>query len=686
MGFLAFLNPIFLAGLLAAAIPVVIHLLLKKYAKRVRFPSFKFLTRSDRVTSQNKIKEIILLAMRALLMALLALAFARPYFIKSISLQGENLAAVIIIDNSYSMLYNGNLEKAKDKAVNILDKEIKAGNMCAVLTLTSTLAGMDVYQESGMLKNKIQQLTADTTLTNFKASVRKASQLLSGTNAGKRKLFIISDLQKLGWEDFNFSEKLPAGIEVSLSNLGNEEAENMAITNAVLPPVLLDDGEPVKLVARVENFSDKQKTTNIKFFIENREVKKEAITVPARGYLDVEFIALFGETLGTRGYFQIDDDKLLLDNKYYYSFRKRAALNVLLINGSASSERNEDAAYFLSEAINPGGDASSLIKVKTILPQNTEQEDFSKLDVVIISNVKALSSPAVSKIKTYLENWGKVIIGLGDNVEATVYNNIFGRDILPAELSAPKGDALDRSRYLSLLSVNYANNLFMLFKNPRYQKSLESPRFFKYFQTFSTRNPILARFGNGEPAIVEKNYKDGKVLLFTSSFDRKWSDLPARAVFLPLVHEMLYYLTMSSEPVSDYRVNLPLIWHGRWKEMEVTPPSGESKYLKFYEGSAAYNDTFMSGFYKSRIEKNNDYFAVNLNTKESDLVMDSEKDILTNLTMVPGIKANSEESKKMLDVIMQQQQEKINKLWWWLLCFMFILSFVELTFGNRIYV
>lgn len=683
---MAFIHPIFLIGLLAASIPIIIHLLLKKYAKRVRFPSFKFLSKSDKVTSQNKIKEIILLAMRALLMALIALAFARPFLIKSAALQGDKLAAVIIIDNSYSMLYNNNLEKAKDKAISILDSDVRVGNMCAVLTLTSQLSGMDVNQEMGMLKAKIKQVGYDTTVTDFQMSVRRAAQLLSSTNAGKRKIFIITDLQKIGWDDFNFSEKLPAGIEVSISNLGSEDSENMAIVNVSLPPILLDDGEPVKLVVRVENYSDKQKTTNVKFFIENREVKKEAVTVPARGTIDVDFVALFGESLGTRGYFQIDDDKLMLDNKYYYSFRKRAALSVLIINGASSSEHNEDAAYFLNEAINPGGDPASLIKVKTVLPQNVELEDFGKVDVIIISNVKTLNGSTISKIKTYLTNWGKVIIGLGDNVDGTAYNSLFGRDLLPAELSSTKGDAYDRSRYLSLLSINYTSNLFMVFKNPRYQKSLESPRFFKYFQTFSTRNPILARFGNGEPAILEKTYKDGKILLFTSSFDRKWSDLPARAVFLPLVHEMLYYLTMSSELISDYRVRVPLVWHGRWKEMEVTPPQGDTKTVEFAEGSAVFNETYVSGFYRARIEKNDDYFAVNLKTKESDLTMDNEKAVLTNLTMLPGVRANNEEAKKALDDILKQQQEKEQKLWWWFLCFMFILSFAELTFGNRIYV
>ncbi|MEI6846380.1 MAG: hypothetical protein WCK36_04955, partial [Candidatus Firestonebacteria bacterium] len=405
----------------------------------------------------------------------------------------------------------------------------------------------------------------------------------------------------------------------------------------------------------------------------------------ANGFADVEFISLFSDPIGTKGHLLLDDDKLMADNKYYYSFRKRAAMNVLIINGNTSKEKNEDAAYFLKEALNPGSDPSSPVKAKVIPPQDADKEELEKFDVVIISNVKIISAAALARIKKYVENWGRVIIGMGDNVDGSIYNEFFG-DLLPAELSTAKGDPKDRSKFLSVLSVNYQSNLFTLFKNPKYSKALETPRFYRYFQTFSTRNPILARYGNGDPLIIEKTYKEGKVLLFTSSFDRKWNDLPARAVFLPLMHEMLYYLTTSSELISDYRVHTPLIWHGRWKDMTVANPENATKKLEFADGSAVYNDTFANGFYKVKIDKNEDYFSVNLQTRESNLAMDSEKAVLSNLTSLPGTKANTAEAKQGLDLAMKQQQEKQQKVWWTCLILMLFLSIAELAFGNRIYV
>jgi hypothetical protein len=683
---IGFLNPIFLIGLSAISIPIIVHLLLRRYAKRVVFSSFKFLAKSDKITHQNRLKELILLLMRILMMAILAFAFARPFLIKAKGTFGGNVVSeVIILDNSYSMLYDDNFNKAKDRAISLVN-DLKELDQVGLLSLNKILTPLTVEKE--LVRKKIKDLKITTSLTDFELSIRKADQLLAETTSGKKYIYLITDMQKIGWDDFNFSEKLSPGVEIKIINLGQNDAENVAITNLNIPPILLDETEPVKVVARVENFSDRQKEVNVTLFIENREVKKESIIIPGRSFKDVEFTTFFGESKGTKGYVSIDKDKLPLDDKFYYSFRKRAGLNVLLVNGFPSNNRDEDGAYFIKEALNPGDDPAGSIKVKTILPQNIDIEDLSKYDAVILSNVGSISSKSISKLKDYLSNWGKLIIGLGEAVDARYYNNNFGLDLLPAELSIPKGDYNDRSKYLTLLTIDFNCPLFMLFKNPRYANSLSTPKFFKYFQTFSTKNPILARFGNGDPAIIEKTYKNGKIILFTSSFDKKWSNLPVKAVFLPLIHEMLYYLTSSSELISDYRVNQPITWHGRWKSVKVENPEGEIKNVDFVNGIATYQDTTISGFYKATIESNEDVFAVNLQTKESDLTTENERAIVMQLqgTLGSGVKASTEKGREELDEETKRRQEMSQKLWWKLLVLLFIFAFIELAFANRIYV
>jgi len=76
---LSFLNPFFLLGLAAAAIPIIIHMLTRRRPREVMFPSLEFLSEVNQNEIRRlRIKQWLLLALRALAVAAIALAMARP--------------------------------------------------------------------------------------------------------------------------------------------------------------------------------------------------------------------------------------------------------------------------------------------------------------------------------------------------------------------------------------------------------------------------------------------------------------------------------------------------------------------------------------------------------------------------------------------------------------------------------
>src|SRR5438270_5207607 len=100
---LPFLTPLFLVGVLSAAIPLVIHLSRSRRTKKMRFSTTRFFTdqflRSYRM---SRLKELLLLACRMALCALLALALARPLFLPrgQSFLTGGTRSLVLVLDNS----------------------------------------------------------------------------------------------------------------------------------------------------------------------------------------------------------------------------------------------------------------------------------------------------------------------------------------------------------------------------------------------------------------------------------------------------------------------------------------------------------------------------------------------------------------------------------------------------------
>src|SRR4051794_16973913 len=131
-----FLNPFFLIGSLALAVPVLIHLVRREKTEIVPFSTLMFLLRvPKRAIRQQKIKNLLLMALRLLLLALLVGAFARPYITQATSPTANgpgNRAVVLMLDNSYSMRYGDTFSKMKSEASKRIDALGSADRMALI--------------------------------------------------------------------------------------------------------------------------------------------------------------------------------------------------------------------------------------------------------------------------------------------------------------------------------------------------------------------------------------------------------------------------------------------------------------------------------------------------------------------------------------------------------------------------
>src|ERR1044072_3803868 len=120
---MAFLNPIFLLGAIAAALPVLAHLVRRTRAVKLEFPSLMFLRRIEQKTiRKRRLRNLLLLALRCAALLLLALAFARPYFTKNpVAASAGQANRVILVDGSYSMRYGESFNRARQAARNLIN-------------------------------------------------------------------------------------------------------------------------------------------------------------------------------------------------------------------------------------------------------------------------------------------------------------------------------------------------------------------------------------------------------------------------------------------------------------------------------------------------------------------------------------------------------------------------------------
>ena len=136
---MAFLNPLFLFGLLAAGIPLLIHLWNRRRVVTIDFSSLMFLTAAHRENARRfQLRQLLILFLRMAIVAIIALALARPFLTLGLPVASVRAKTdvVIVLDNSYSMAYQevdgGRFEKAKTLGIDILET-LRHGDRAALI-------------------------------------------------------------------------------------------------------------------------------------------------------------------------------------------------------------------------------------------------------------------------------------------------------------------------------------------------------------------------------------------------------------------------------------------------------------------------------------------------------------------------------------------------------------------------
>src|SRR4029077_8719968 len=120
-----FINAGLAAGVALAAVPGILHLFMKQTPKHIIFPALRLIKeRQKRSRKKLRVKNWLLLLARMALLALMALALARPRLFSQTSLGEEEVptAIALVSDTSLSMGYKEKpdktlLDEAKERAM-----------------------------------------------------------------------------------------------------------------------------------------------------------------------------------------------------------------------------------------------------------------------------------------------------------------------------------------------------------------------------------------------------------------------------------------------------------------------------------------------------------------------------------------------------------------------------------------
>jgi hypothetical protein len=529
----SFLNPVFLFGLLAASIPIVIHLFTRRRPKDVPFPSLEFLSEVNQSEIRRlRIKQWLLLLLRTLAVAAIAFAMARPALRGTIGPRGTAATTVVVlVDRSGSMgaaapasLGGGTLEAEARRVVESVLATLGVQDECLLIPYANVPQPVTPAPSSdmGRLRAATHALEPLAATTDHRRALELASSAFSRSHALNRELFWISDFQASGSGEPGSTNFAAAPgdwnqIRTYLVPITPRSRSNIGLTEAALTPA--DGSIALSVAGRAFAATAGDLAVEAQDAANNETIGRGFLDMPQQG--DASALLPLSRVPDQGGVAMIPDDVLPVDNRRYFASGRAGTLRILMLEVGAPSP--------LRLALEAGSPASGL-SVET-LNGGDVSEHLTQTDALVINDLERLGSAETQDVLDFYRAGGGLFLVLGDHADTGFWNS-FLHDLSAGDLGgmdqAPAGGAW------RLSSVTPGHPVLSGFP-ARPGEPLSSAR----FQTIRSFHPggtarVIIEFDRAHPALVELPHG----YVWCSSLDPSASDFPVSGAFLPLFHQI----------------------------------------------------------------------------------------------------------------------------------------------------
>ena len=528
---MTFLSPLFLIGAVAAAIPIALHLLKREPEARVQFAAVQMLKRAPvEHTARHRLRELVLLALRVTSLVLLALAFARPFFVRGGAATVSGIR-IVALDTSFSMAAPGRFERAQQLARDAV-AHAAAGELVGVVTFADDAAIAATPSADHVLATStIDQARVSFGGTRYRAALAAATQALAGRRGT---IVVVTDLQEGGW-DAGDRVSVPDGTTIEIADVGAMPA-NLAVTG------VRTVGE--RVVAAVYNGGTAARDVRAHLSVDGKAVGDATTTIAPKQTADVAFAAV---PRGTTAAVSVDDpDGVQADNVRYAMLGTARHPTILVITGSGALSRE---AFYLQHALEAGdaeGGSFAVSSTSGGLLSTSADAGLDAAAAVVLASTRGLERRGRELLAAYVRDGGGLFIAAGPDVDGDVAADILGG--APAvRITAPTVAAEAR-----IAPAEARHPIFRPFTGGA--ATLALVRFQRTARVDGRDCQTLARLTTGDKGLIECPLGNGRVLILASDLENRWNDFPRHASFVPFVHESMRYLAGTKGRAAEYVV------------------------------------------------------------------------------------------------------------------------------------
>jgi hypothetical protein len=523
---MSFLQTSLLWGLLAASIPIIIHLLNRRRHRTVQWAAMEFLLKATRESrGKKKLKYLIILACRTLAIAALIFAMARPLIGGFMGWGGSKIDTVILIlDRSSSMeqFPKNSQESKRIIALSGIRKALKELNSPRLILIDSaTGTPQDVPSPDAI--EELDNTSPTDTASSIPTLISTAIDYIMDNALGKTEIWVASDLQQSDWApDRGEWDAIRSGINdlpqkttLRILSLASPVYDNTSIrvtsSRRVGDELVLD-----LLLAR----SDHMGPTAIPItYSVNGTRSSDKITLNGQTYQFQKRLPLGKRTGQGHGFVSIPSDTNARDNVSYFAYGEDTPPKTTII-----TEGGESPTWLSLAAAPPGYLDSQSIQLS---PTNAHKIDWDT-STLVIWQAPLPDGAIAQEFARYIESGGVALIlpPAADQADTSFLGIRWGK-----RSTAP------RDQYFIVQEWNQTDG-------PLKNGQEGTPIPVSKLKAIHRRAIIgdattLASWDDSTPFLVRTVVGNGTAFFINTLPDYTWSNLGDADVLLPAVQRMI---------------------------------------------------------------------------------------------------------------------------------------------------
>jgi len=671
---ISFVHPAILGGLALGALPIIIHILNRRRFKTMEWAAMDFLLKAAvRNRRRVRLENLLLLALRVLVVLLLILAVTRPFTQRDSAFAGlfgadSATERIILLDDSHSMRAGQGNRSAFDTARRLVKallgklNDERSRDRVTVLLGSAPRAGDERFlrvpvasQRARRLVERLDELRVSDGVLDVPTAIDTLLDIYE-ERGGHLVLHIVSDFRSRDWADAQgeLHPKILEALarfsdhgEIRFIDVGSGQTQNVGVTELRPRDRAVIAGVPTTFVATVRNHGPEPVSdlpVTFRFGPVTLSRKIEGTLQPCDS-ADVTLEYTFRREGPAVVSAQTPTDILPGDDIRRRVVNGRKQSRVLLVDGEPEQEHYRGETDFLAAALAPPGKTKSGIGVDPVSELSFSGRELDAYDGVFLCNVYRLPDDRIARLEKFVRDGGGLVFFLGDQVDSPTYNVLFygsgeqaGKKLLPLRLGDEEGSP-DSYVHLAAPGIDHPVVRFLRGMNRVIFRTAAFKRFIRCEAPAGEKDVrVILHYTDEEssPALVEKSFGDGRVLLFTSSADTEWSNFPRSMLYLMLLQETARYVVKPDPSGATRVVGAPITVVFDPKRMQrrasLVPPAelgGAPLRLTLAETksdslSFRYDRTTAAGVYSMRLKtpEGIDFelpFALNVDPAEGDL-------------------------------------------------------------------